>query len=259
MATNRQARLHSRQVRDRARRHQCAGWISSVEGGHATSGRRRREGRRRPHRQHKHIAGVKYEDISVSCGTGCRRRSTSGSRPRSTTSYARKDGAIITADYNHEGAVGASTSSTALITEVGFPALDAASKDAAKMTIKFTPEYTRCQGEDRRSRSRAARSARREQKKWLPVELPSQDRRSRQPAPRVNKIEALTVKQKVVENPVGEHARLREGAGAASSIPNLVITLRRVARRPVLRLARGLRHQGQQRRGQGAAAARSST
>ncbi|HET7465469.1 MAG TPA: phage tail protein [Candidatus Dormibacteraeota bacterium] len=31
----------------------------------------------------------------------------------------------------------------ALITEVGFPALDAASKDAAKMTIKFQPESTR--------------------------------------------------------------------------------------------------------------------
>lgn len=31
----------------------------------------------------------------------------------------------------------------ALITEVGFPALDAASKDAAKMTIKFQPEFTR--------------------------------------------------------------------------------------------------------------------
>jgi hypothetical protein len=30
----------------------------------------------------------------------------------------------------------------ALITEIGFPALDAASKDAAKMTIKFRPEST---------------------------------------------------------------------------------------------------------------------
>jgi hypothetical protein len=30
-----------------------------------------------------------------------------------------------------------------LISEIGLPAMDAASKDAAKMTIKFTPEYTR--------------------------------------------------------------------------------------------------------------------
>lgn len=30
-----------------------------------------------------------------------------------------------------------------LITDIGFPALDAASKDAAKMTIKLSPEYTR--------------------------------------------------------------------------------------------------------------------
>lgn len=32
---------------------------------------------------------------------------------------------------------------TALITEIGFPALDAGSKDAAKLTIKLAPEYTR--------------------------------------------------------------------------------------------------------------------
>jgi hypothetical protein len=31
----------------------------------------------------------------------------------------------------------------ALITQIGLPALDAASKDAAKMTVKFAPEYTR--------------------------------------------------------------------------------------------------------------------
>ncbi|HLZ68718.1 MAG TPA: hypothetical protein VKV26_02295 [Dehalococcoidia bacterium] len=30
-----------------------------------------------------------------------------------------------------------------LITSIGFPALDAGSKDAAKLTIKVTPEYTR--------------------------------------------------------------------------------------------------------------------
>lgn len=34
---------------------------------------------------------------------------------------------------------------TALITQIGFPALDAGSKDAAKMTITFSPEYTRMQ------------------------------------------------------------------------------------------------------------------
>lgn len=33
----------------------------------------------------------------------------------------------------------------ALITQIGFPALDAAGKDAAKLTIKFSPEYTRAQ------------------------------------------------------------------------------------------------------------------
>lgn len=34
---------------------------------------------------------------------------------------------------------------TPLISEIGFPALDASSKDAAKMSIKFSPETTRFQ------------------------------------------------------------------------------------------------------------------
>ena len=46
-----------------------AGWVSSVEGGMASSDVVV-EKLGPDHIQRKHIAGVKYEDISVSCGTG---------------------------------------------------------------------------------------------------------------------------------------------------------------------------------------------
>ena len=45
-----------------------AGWISSIEGGHATSDVVV-EKLGPDMIQHKHIAGVKYEDITVNCGT----------------------------------------------------------------------------------------------------------------------------------------------------------------------------------------------
>lgn len=54
---------------------------------------------------------------------------------------ARKDGAIIYADFNYKP-LSRLEFHNALITEVGMPKLDAASKDAAKMTIKIQPETT---------------------------------------------------------------------------------------------------------------------
>ena len=115
---------------------------SSVEGGHATSDVVI-EKVGADHIMHKHIAGVKYEDITVNCGTGMskgfyewikasfdhklRRARTARSSPPTTTTRSSR----------------ALNFFNALITEIGFPALDAASKDAAKMTIKFAPEYTR--------------------------------------------------------------------------------------------------------------------
>lgn len=54
-------------------------------------------------------------------------------------SSGRKSGAIIYADFNYK-ALSRLEFQNALITEVGFPALDAASKDAAKMTVTIRPE-----------------------------------------------------------------------------------------------------------------------
>ena len=50
-------------------RHSSPGWIQSVEGGHATADVVV-EKVGADIIQHKHIAGVKYEDITVNCGTG---------------------------------------------------------------------------------------------------------------------------------------------------------------------------------------------
>src|SRR5215216_2045558 len=77
----------------------------------------------------------------------------------------RKNGAIITADYEGKE-LSRLSFHNALITEIGFPALDASSKDTAKMSIKITPEYTRRQANSGASllKDRLGRTS---QKQWL--------------------------------------------------------------------------------------------
>ena len=73
----------------------------------------------------------------------------------------RKDGAIIYADFNRKE-LSRLSFQNALITEVGMPALDATSKDAAKMTIKILPEST-----SRTFPKKPNQISERKQKAWL--------------------------------------------------------------------------------------------
>jgi phage tail-like protein len=200
-----------------------AGWIWSAEGGHATSDVVV-EKLGPDHIQKKHIAGVKYEDITVQCGTGMSKAFYQWMKDSFDHKYTRKNGAIIAADYNY-AEHSRLTFYNALITEIGFPALDASSKDAAKMSIKFGPEYTRTQT----TTGGASVSGKysidaKVQKKWLPANFRLRIDGLDDSCQRVNKIEAITVKQKVVENPIGE-LRDYEKEPASMEIPNLVCTV----------------------------------
>ena len=90
----------------------------------------------------KHIAGVKYEDITVSAGTGMSKAFYSWIQESFAGRTPAHSGSIAGTDFNFK-VIEQRDFSSALITEVGFPALDAASKDAAKLSIKFQPESTR--------------------------------------------------------------------------------------------------------------------
>ncbi len=199
-----------------------AGWVGSVEGGHATSDVVQ-EKLGPDHIIHKHLAGVKYEDISVSCGTGMSKGFYEWLKASFDHNYQRKSGAIIAADFNYKEH-SRLTWHHGLITEIGFPALDAGSKDAAKMTIKISPEYTRQTTSTGGPSIAGGKYAlgKMEQKKWLPsnfrIKIDGTD------CSKVNKIEAITVKQKVVEHAVGE-MRDYEKEPAHLEIPNLVVTL----------------------------------
>jgi phage tail-like protein len=198
-----------------------AGWIQSVEGGHTTSDAVTQK-TAAADLQRKHIAGVKYEDITLQCGTGMSKPFYEWIKASFDNKHMRKDGAIHTCDYDGN-IVSTLEFFHALITEVGFPALDAASKDAAKLTIKISPETTRMV-EKRAGKldlpAPAQRTAR--QKAWLPANFRLQI--AGLDCTRVNKIEAITIKQKIVDNPVGE-MRTVQKEPAKLEVPNLVVSL----------------------------------
>lgn len=109
---------------------------------------------------HKHIGGVKYEDFAVSCGVGMSKNFYEWMKASFDRKYERHSGRLTT--WESDGTQPAArTFQDALITEIGFPALDAASKDAAKMTIKFRPETTA------RSKGGPRQTLGAKQKAWL--------------------------------------------------------------------------------------------
>jgi hypothetical protein len=118
-----------------------AGWVASMEGGNAVS--EVVSEKMGPDKiVRKHLAGVKYEDITVTCGTGMTKPFYQWIADSLAHNYSRMDGALIQADFNHKE-VSRLSFVEALISEIGFPALDASSKDAAKLTLKFSPEICR--------------------------------------------------------------------------------------------------------------------
>jgi len=118
-----------------------AGFLSFAVGGNATSDviEQKVEGELFTR---KHIAGVKYEDITINFGTGMSKGFYDWIKSSFSGQATPHSGAIAAADINFK-VFQKMEFRNALITEIGFPALDAASKDAAKMTLKFQPEFTR--------------------------------------------------------------------------------------------------------------------
>jgi len=197
-----------------------AGWVWSVEGGQAEADVVV-EKMGPDHLQRKHIGNVKYTPIKVTCGTGMSKAFYQWIQDSFDHKHTRKNGAIVAANYDYKEH-SRLTFTNALVTEIGMPALDAASKDAAKMTIAFDPEYCRTTTTDGGKAVGGATKAD-VQKKWLPANFKLRIDGMDEACSRVNKIEALVVKQKVVENAVGE-LRDYEKEAASVEIPNLVIT-----------------------------------
>lgn len=130
----------------------------------------------------------------------------------------RQDGVIIACDYDYN-AKSQREFSEALITEIGFPACDAASKEAGVLTVAFQPQTLRV-GKGSGKVSFAAKNA--AQRLWIPsnfrLEIDGLD------CTKVNKIDAFTWKQGVQPDQIGNG---REPG--AVDVPNLSVTFPEVS------------------------------
>jgi phage tail-like protein len=202
-----------------------AGWVQSVEGGGASADVVT-EKIGADHYAKKHIGNVKYEPITVICGTGMTKGFydwINASFTQAIAKQGRKNGAVMFAGHDYE-VISRLEFQHALMSEFGMPALDAASKDPAKMTCKFECETTRLLKGDGKKIAGASPIDSKKQKNWLPSNFRLKIDGLDKGCSRVNKIEALTIKQKVTENPCGELRDYEKEPGHLE-VPNLVITL----------------------------------
>jgi hypothetical protein len=146
----------------------------------------------------KHISNLKFDDITVSLGASMSKSMYDWIDASMKNETTRMSGAITSASYDYK-AMQVMSYFDGLITEIGFPKLDASSKDTAKITVKFAPEkveYADGDGSD----IKGALSSK--QKVWMTSNFKLEI--ADLPCGRVNSIDALTIKQTVVQDDIGE-------------------------------------------------------
>lgn len=192
------------------------GFLLSFEGGSAT-GDVVVEKPGPDHIAHKHLAGVKYEDITMTVGAGMGKGLYDLLKTMFDQKSVRKDFAIKRTDFDLN-VLSELDAFHGLLTEVGFPDLDAASKDVGKLTIKLSPEYTRLKaGSGKLPQMPPSKS-----KKWLcsnfRLTIPGLD------CTRVSKVGALSLTDELVSPPADEQ-RDYQSEPRTFKVPNLVVTM----------------------------------
>jgi phage tail-like protein len=199
----------------------AAGWIYSCEGGNRVT-EVVTEKLSQEHHVRKHIAGLKYEDITITCGIAMSRHFWHVMKKSFQDEFRRFNGSIHVCDYNNK-VMRTLEFHGAIVTEIGFPGLDASSKDAAKVSFKMAVEWTRTLPGKGHVNIPHHPLGHGQQKAWSPANFRLRIDDLEHACTKINKIEALVMKQKVTDNNVGEmHHATREPA--AMEFPNLVIT-----------------------------------
>jgi hypothetical protein len=200
-----------------------AGWLSNVEGTSTSANMAS------PNEGGTSQPKTVTTEIGFKCTTGMSKdlydwiQTPFGSSAENSVK-GRQNGAIVFCDYDYNE-ISRLHFYEALVTEVGMPALDTRSKDTAKLSVRFKPQEYRISVLDSGKKNLMLKPIdTKVQKRWLPsnfrLKIDGLDEACR----KVNKIEAIVVKQKVAENPTGKQ-RDYMPEPANIEIPNLVITL----------------------------------
>ncbi len=194
----------------------AAGWVHAVEGGHATSDVVEEPGTL--YYTKKHLANVKYRAITLEVGLPMSEPIFDWIKASVEGNYQRKNGAIVAVDYQ-----GRITSVreffNALVSEVEFPAVDAASKDPARVRITLQPEFTRLSADRKGTKLQIPFCK-------SPLLLSSNFRLAIDgiDAMKASGIAPLSIKIVLTESPVGEE-RDYERVATRISFPNVLVTM----------------------------------
>ncbi|MDP1947329.1 MAG: hypothetical protein Q8L77_07495 [Nitrospirota bacterium] len=169
----------------------------------------------------KHLASIKYQDIAIQCDPVMPKPLFDWIAAELNGSHVRKNGAIVTADFNRVERSRLQFNN-ALITEIGLPACDAASKDPGLLTVKFAPEFTTPLAGKGGNVVGAVGS--KQQKAWTQNNFRIRIQGLEDACKYVSKIEALVFKQTIVQDTVGD-VRNYQKEPAKIEFPNLVLSL----------------------------------
>ncbi len=172
----------------------------------------------------KYAGRAKYDDITITVGAAMSPpfwkwvSSSLDGKPQ------RRNGALVGYDFDFCERSRREFYS-GLIAEIGFPALDAASKNAAALSVKITPEYLAYKaGDGHKLTGGQAQDQLTKQKRWLTSNFRfTLDRFKGSDTMRSVKVEAFTVKQNIIDNPVGSEKHSRKEVGRLE-LPQLVVT-----------------------------------
>lgn len=150
----------------------------------------------------------KWEDITIQVGTTMSPGFWNWVKRSVDNNYERRNGALVAYDFDGKERSRRSFYD-ALIAEVQFPALDAKAKTPAFITVKISAEHM----EWKEGRGEGATPpAVNKQKLWVP----SNFRFTIDGMPDmqwVQKVDQMTVKQNIIENPIGKEAYARKEIG----------------------------------------------
>lgn len=165
----------------------------------------------------KHLATIKYEDITVEVGMGMASAWYRWIEQSFGNGHIMKSGEVVAADFDYN-AMRVTEFHDALISEVTIPALDASSKEPVYMTVTIKPERLHL---ERRNGGRLPPARDTKTKKWLSSNFRFE--LGDLPCGRVSKIDSFTIKQGIVMDQTG---RFREPAKhpAKLEVPNLKVT-----------------------------------
>lgn len=154
----------------------------------------------------------KFDDFTIQLGASMTPGFWKWVKASIDNKYQRRNGAVISCDFDGRER-GRRTFSNALISEIQFPAPDAKSKNPAMITVKISPEYMQYVRADAAVKTRSNLQVTK-QKMWVPQNFQfNLDAIPKEVTRHIVKLDAITVKQNIIVNPIGNELWPRKEVG----------------------------------------------